>query len=134
MCFQNFTQLSPFRLRWWHAVSMVEFILTSSIVCIFLALIGDMINKRITLRNNQSIKNVVLAYNGGIHHLTATIRCAADLNSFYYVHYCRLPKKDTSLALIQQILQLQHLRFHLSFFQWLIHLNYFDLEYVMQNI
>ena len=37
----------------------------------------------------------------------------------FYVHYCRLPKMNTSLASSQQILQSQRLWFHLLFFQWL---------------
>ena len=37
----------------------------------------------------------------------------------FYVHYCRLPKLNTSLASSHQILQSQRLWFHLLSFQWL---------------
>ena len=45
----------------------------------------------------------------------------------FYLNYCLLPKANISLATIRQILQLQHLLFHLSFFQWLICLNHHSI-------
>ena len=45
----------------------------------FLALIGDMLSKRRTLRYAQSIQNVDLAYIDCIHHLITAIR--RDVNS-----------------------------------------------------
>ena len=51
----------------------------------FLALIGDMLSKRRTLRYAQSIQNVDLAYIVCIHHLITAIRRAANFKSLLVV-------------------------------------------------
>ena len=92
--FKKVTQLSPFHLRWWHAISMVNFHVNifnlvtnlNLFYCLrqwvsFVALTGDMVNKLRTLRNAQSVQNIVLAYISCITHLTTTIQRAANFNT-----------------------------------------------------
>ena len=55
----------------------------------------------------------------------STIHLYIDYNFLFTLFaFLYLLRMNTFLASIQQILQLQYLRFHLSFFQWLICLNH----------